>query len=53
MIAYLVPAGRKRLTALEQAGTDAAILMLDGEPEGAAMAELERLAQTVFESHHP
>jgi probable F420-dependent oxidoreductase len=48
IIAYLVPADRERLSGLEKAGTDAAILMLDCEPEDAAMAELERLAQTVF-----
>jgi alkanesulfonate monooxygenase SsuD/methylene tetrahydromethanopterin reductase-like flavin-dependent oxidoreductase (luciferase family) len=53
IIAYLVPADRERLTAFEQARTGAAILMLDCEPEDAAMAELERLAQTVFSSHHP
>jgi alkanesulfonate monooxygenase SsuD/methylene tetrahydromethanopterin reductase-like flavin-dependent oxidoreductase (luciferase family) len=48
IIAYLLPADRKRCAALEQAGADAAILTLDCEPEAAALAELERLAQTVF-----
>ncbi len=48
VLAYLVPSDRANLQALEDAGTDSAVMMLTSEPEQAALAELEQIAQKVL-----
>jgi len=45
ILAYLAPRDRASLQALEEAGADAATVMLTSESETAALAELEQLAQ--------
>ena len=45
ILAYIAPRNRASLQALEEAGADAAAVMLTSESETAALAELEQLAQ--------
>jgi probable F420-dependent oxidoreductase len=45
ILAYIAPRDRASLQALEEAGADAAAVMLTSESEAAALAELEQLAQ--------
>jgi len=45
ILAYIAPRDRATLQALEEAGADAAAVMLTSESEAAALAELEQLAQ--------
>jgi probable F420-dependent oxidoreductase len=48
VMAYIAPPDRAALQALAEAGADAAVLLLASEPEGAALAELEQMAQKVL-----
>lgn len=48
VMAYIAPADRAKLQALEDAGADSAVLLLTHAPEQAALAELEGMAQQVF-----
>jgi hypothetical protein len=43
-----VPAERKVLQSLAEAGADAAVVRLEGESEAAALTRLEQLAQEVL-----
>jgi len=45
ILAYIAPRDRASLQALEEAGADAAAVMLTSESETAALAELAQLAQ--------
>jgi len=45
ILAYIAPRDRATLQALEEAGADAAAVVLSSESEAAALAELEQLAQ--------
>jgi probable F420-dependent oxidoreductase len=45
ILAYIAPRDRATLQALEEAGADAAAVVLTSESEAAALAELEQLAQ--------
>lgn len=45
ILAYIAPAERLKLQALEKAGADAAVMLLARQPESEALAELEQLAQ--------
>ncbi len=45
ILAYIAPRHRATLQALEEAGADAAAVVLTSESEAAALAELEQLAQ--------
>lgn len=47
IMAYLAPRDREKLQALQDAGADAAIMMLTKEPEHETLAELEQVAQAV------
>ena len=47
-MAYLAPRDREKLQALQDAGADAAIMMLTKEPEHETLAELEQVAQAVL-----
>jgi hypothetical protein len=47
-MAYLAPRDRETLRALQDAGADAAIMMLTKEPEHKTLAELEQIAQAVL-----
>lgn len=48
VLAYIAPADRAALQALEEAGADAAVMRLDGESEAAALADLEQTAHKVL-----
>jgi hypothetical protein len=48
IMAYLAPRDREKLQALQDAGADAAIMMLTKEPEHETLAELEQVAQAVL-----
>jgi probable F420-dependent oxidoreductase len=48
ILAYIAPADRAKLQALEKAGADAAVMLLASQPESEALAELEQVAQKVF-----
>lgn len=48
ILAYLVPPDREKLQALEAAGADSAVLMLDQETEAAALATLEQWARDLL-----
>jgi probable F420-dependent oxidoreductase len=48
VMAYIAPLDRAALQALAEAGADAAVLLLAREPEAAALAELEQMAQKVL-----
>ena len=48
IVAYIAPADRAKLQALENAGADAAVMLLASQPESAALAELEQIAQKVL-----
>ena len=48
ILAYIAPRHRTSLQALEEAGADAAAVVLTSESETAALAELEQLAQQVL-----
>ena len=48
VLAYIVPAERAVLEALEEAGAEAAVVRLEGDSEAAALAQLEQLAQQVL-----
>jgi probable F420-dependent oxidoreductase len=48
VMAYIAPPDRAALQALAEAGADAAVLLLASEPEEAALAELEQMAQKVL-----
>ena len=48
VLAYIVPAERTLLQALEAAGADAAVVRLESESEAAALAQLEQMARQVL-----
>lgn len=48
ILAYIAPADRAKLQALEKAGADAAVMLLASQPESEALAELEQIAQKVL-----
>ena len=48
ILAYIAPADRATLQALEKAGADAAVMLLANQPESEALAELEQIAQKVL-----
>ena len=48
ILAYIAPADRAKLQALETAGADAAVMLLANQPESEALAELEQIAQKVL-----
>ena len=48
ILAYVAPADRAKLQALEHAGADAAVMFLTSQPESEALAELEQIAQKVL-----
>jgi alkanesulfonate monooxygenase SsuD/methylene tetrahydromethanopterin reductase-like flavin-dependent oxidoreductase (luciferase family) len=48
VLAYIAPVDRVALQALAEAGADAAVVRLEGESEGAVLAQLEQLAQQVL-----
>lgn len=48
IMAYLAPSDRAKLSALADAGTDSATVMLSKAPEAAALEELEQVAKEVL-----
>jgi probable F420-dependent oxidoreductase len=48
ILAYIAPADRAKLQALEKAGADTAVMLLASQPESEALAELEQIAQKVL-----